>query len=149
MIDISLHIFDIAQNAVDAGADHIFISVSKNRFVMSDNGSGMDEETKRMACADGFTTRENGRGGHGLHLLWCNAESLTILSTKGVGTLVDARFPETFPEGKIALTLQLLLSCHPEIAWIFTIYDQNAQFTLDTRAERRDCMKEETRNENH
>ena len=148
MIDISLHIYDIAQNAIDAGADHIFISILKNRFVISDNGCGMDEQTKKSACIKGFTTRKNGRGGNGLYLLRCNAESLTVLSAKGIGTLIDARFLDTFPEGEISLTLRLPRSCYPEIAWIFTIYDQNAQFTLDTRAERRDCMKEETRNEN-
>lgn len=137
MTDISLHIYDIAQNAIDAGADHIFISILEKRFVMADNGCGIDTSIQDQVGTKGFTTRKNGRGGSGVFSLRQNTDSLEIVSTKGVGTLIDARFPDDFPDGEIFLTLRLLVTGYPEIAWIFTICEQNAQFTFDTRAERR------------
>ena len=138
MRDISLHIYDIAQNAIEAAADHIFITVLEHRFILADNGRGMDEETRLRALRGGFTTRPSGHGGHGLQALARNASSLCVLSTPGVGTMVDASFPSEFPEGDAEVSLRLLAQMNPDIAWIFRLHDAAI---FDTRAMRRGAIK--------
>ena len=51
MEDLSLHMLDIAENSIDAGASRIeidfFVDKDKNSLitVIMDNGKGMDKET--------------------------------------------------------------------------------------------------------
>ena len=47
--DLSLHILDIAENGVNAGAGRVTVEIDHDgdllRLIVSDNGRGMDEET--------------------------------------------------------------------------------------------------------
>jgi len=75
MEDLSLHILDIAENAITAGATRINIRIVEdldaNLFLMeiSDNGRGMDKEMYEHACDPFYTTRTTRKVGLGIPLL--------------------------------------------------------------------------------
>ena len=82
MRELSLHILDIAENGVTAGADRIQILIDEARLddhlkiVIQDNGSGLPPE-KRDKLTDPFvTSRTTRRVGLGLPLL---AAAMTLL----------------------------------------------------------------------
>ncbi|NJK87441.1 MAG: HAMP domain-containing histidine kinase [Bacteroidales bacterium] len=100
MKDISLHIMDIVQNSVNAGATQITISVSENANGMmvisvKDNGCGMDKDTIEKVTNPFFTTG-NKPTGLGIPLFEQSTRqsggSLNIDSEKGKGTIVTACF---------------------------------------------------------
>ena len=75
MEDLSLHILDIAENSIAAGASKVRIKiiedVKKNLLLIEikDNGKGMDENTIKMAQDPFFTTKYNKRVGLGIPFL--------------------------------------------------------------------------------
>ena len=101
MEDLSLHILDIAENAVAAGATRVLIAVNENErrdilaFRVTDNGRGMSREEKERALDPFFTTKRK-RTGLGLPLLAQTAEvcggRVVIESVPRKGTRVTARF---------------------------------------------------------
>jgi signal transduction histidine kinase len=102
MREITLHLLDIAENSVAAGAKNIDIYIEENllkdRLYLSieDDGKGMDEETVK-AITDPFTTsRTERKVGLGIPLLKNAAEacegSLTVTSALGKGTKIEATF---------------------------------------------------------
>jgi len=128
MEDLSLHVLDIAENAVAAGATRVRIAVNENErrdvltFRVTDNGRGMSPEEKERALDPFFTTGRK-RTGLGLPLLAQTAEHcggrLTLLSAPGRGTQVIARLAYSHvdrpPLTKIAETMMVLFFGHPEI----------------------------------
>ena len=107
MREIALHMADIAENALVAGAARIKLSVTIDRAAdrlttaVEDNGRGMDEQTLSR-CTDPFmTTRTARRVGLGIALYKLSAEqsggSFTIRSEQGRGTraALIAANPET------------------------------------------------------
>ena len=68
MQDISLHILDIAENSINAGASRLEISVQEDAgrdiltVTINDNGIGMDSETKERIFEPFFTTKEKTKG---------------------------------------------------------------------------------------
>jgi len=127
MEDLSLHILDIVENAVAAGATRVRIAVNENaaRDVLTlrvtDNGRGMSAREQARALDPFFTTGRK-RTGLGLPLLAHTAEicggRLTIASGPGRGTSVAARLPffhfDRPPLTKMAETLMTLFFGHPE-----------------------------------
>jgi anti-sigma regulatory factor (Ser/Thr protein kinase) len=101
MEDLSLHVLDIAENAVAAGATRITILINENeaRDVLtvrvSDNGPGMTKKALRRALDPFFTTKGK-RTGLGLPFLAQAAElcrgGVTVESRLGQGVRVTARF---------------------------------------------------------
>ena len=130
MEDLSLHILDIAENAVAAGATRVRIAVNENerRDVLTvrvtDNGRGMPPEEKARALDPFFTTGRK-RTGLGLPLLAQTAEHcggrLTLISAPGTGTRVVARFRYSHvdrpPLTKMAETMMALFFGHPGIGF--------------------------------
>lgn len=130
MEDLSLHILDIAENAIAAGATRIVVTVDEDEardlltIRVSDDGPGMAAKDLRRA-ADPFFTTKGKRTGLGLPLLAQAAEQcgggLTVSSVRGKGTKVVARFRyrhvDRPPLTNMAGTLEVLVLGHPEIAF--------------------------------
>lgn len=128
MEDLSLHILDIAENAISAGATRLLISVNENEerdllvFRVTDDGRGMSREEKERALDPFFTTKRK-RTGLGLPLLAQTAGlcrgRVIIESAPDKGTKVTARFRWSHidrpPLTKMKETLALLVFGHPEI----------------------------------
>ena len=102
MRELSLHILDILQNSVEAGASRVELildeDLENDRFSITvrDNGRGMDASQIARATDPFFTTRTTRHVGLGLPLLAAAAEhsggGLHITSTPGEGTTVEAVF---------------------------------------------------------
>jgi len=132
MEDLSLHILDIVENAVVAGATRIVLSVTEDEerdwlsIRVSDNGPGMSRPTLRRAL-DPFFTTKNKRTGLGLPLLAQAAEQcgggLTIRTELHKGTRVSARFRyghiDRPPLTNMRGTLLTLILGHPEVDFIY------------------------------
>lgn len=144
--DLSLHILDIAENSVDAGASKveisIFISDSDDSLILkvSDNGKGMDEDTIKMVRDPFFTTKTVRRFGLGIPLLAQAAEEcsgkLLIESRPVEGTIIIAKFQYSHidrkPLGDIGATMAVLIGGHPERDFLF-VYERNGfSYRLDT-----------------
>jgi len=132
MEDLSLHILDIAENAIAAGASRITILINENeaRNALSirirDNGSGMSRKVSGRALDPFFTTKGK-RTGLGLPLLAQAAEQcggrMTLSSAPGSGTTVAAFFRfrhiDRPPLTNMAGTLSVLVFGHPSIAFFY------------------------------
>src|SRR3990170_1579774 len=110
MEDISLHILDIAENAIRAGGTRIRIELredtSNDRLTLSieDNGRGMNRETVERSLDPFFTTKDGKDVGLGLSLLSQAAQQangeLIVDSEEGRGTKVTATFQLSHPDMK-------------------------------------------------
>jgi anti-sigma regulatory factor (Ser/Thr protein kinase) len=133
MEDLSLHILDIAENAVEAGATAIHILVSEDPskdlllLEIRDNGRGMDPETAQRAIDPFYTTRTTRRVGLGLPFLNEAAEAaqgtLDIISSPGKGTTIRATFRlshiDRKPLGDIVETMVALIAGQPEMNFTY------------------------------
>ena len=98
MLELALHILDIAENSVRAGAKTVFIDITEDRLrdrleiEIRDDGAGMDEATVQRAMDPFYTSKKVRRVGLGLPLLKEAAiragGSFTIDSHEGAGTHV-------------------------------------------------------------
>lgn len=128
MEDLSFHVLDLAENAVNAGARRVRILINENAsrglltIRIADNGRGMTEDVRRRVFDPFFTTGLK-RTGLGLPLLAQAARQsggdVIIASAPGQGTRVAARFRlrhiDRQPLTRMAETLIMLVLGHPEI----------------------------------
>lgn len=128
MEDLSLHILDLAENSIVAGAGRIAISVNENErrdvltIRVTDNGRGMTAGQKKRALDPFFTTKHK-KTGLGLALLAQTAAlaggRVAVESSPGKGTKVTASFRfrhiDRPPLTKMAETIITLVFGHPEI----------------------------------
>jgi anti-sigma regulatory factor (Ser/Thr protein kinase) len=147
MEDLSLHILDVAENSIAAGAKHISIIVEEDdsRDILSleiaDDGKGMDPETVKRATDPFYTTRTTRRVGLGLALLQEAAHAaegdLNIQSRVGEGTKVRATFRlshiDLKPMGNMAETLTALVASSSEVDLRYVHRWNGHSFTFDTR----------------
>ena len=147
MRELALHILDIAENSISAGADKIKISVSENRaddlleISIEDNGKGMDAETLARISDPFITSRTTRKVGLGIPFLKAAAEacagSFEIQSQQGVGTTVRATFMHShidrMPLGDISGTLLTLIIGTPEVNWIFEYDVDDNSFIFDDK----------------
>jgi anti-sigma regulatory factor (Ser/Thr protein kinase) len=146
MKDLSLHIMDIIQNSIVAGADKINISLrvegTPQMLVLEilDNGKGMDEEFIRKVTDPFKTSRTTRNVGLGIPLLEQSAKmaggELDIKSEPGKGTTLKARFNinhiDRIPLGDIPETIKMLIMANPNISWTIRFSSPNDDFELDT-----------------
>jgi len=145
--ELALHVLDLLQNAREAGATRVRLSVEEDRtrdrltIRVEDNGRGMKEEAMRQARDPFYTTRTTRHVGLGLPLLAAAAErcdgSLALASVPGQGTRVTAEFRlshlDRAPLGDLPGTLTAFLLgepfCHLEV----THRRDGNEWSLDTR----------------
>jgi len=146
MKELSLHLLDIAQNSVTAGATALELSLIEHGGVLTmkvaDNGCGMTPEFLANVMDPFTTTRTTRKVGMGLPLLRLSAEqssgSLHVESAPGVGTTTTAVFHthdiDCPPLGDIAGCLSLFLQGTPPTLETRYIHETDAgRFELDTR----------------
>jgi hypothetical protein len=152
MQDLSLHILDIAENGIMAGATLIEIDISEDvgrdllQITIKDNGYGMDEETLRGATDPFVTSRSTRRVGMGLPLLKQAAEEtgggLRITSELGKGTEVVATFKESHidrrPLGDMGATLTALIMRAPDLDVVYRSNLRQQEVAVDTRSMRKE-----------
>jgi hypothetical protein len=124
MKDLSLHILDIANNSIRAGASLVTLAITENTdddtliICITDDGCGMTEEELKMASDPFFTSRKTRKVGLGIPLFKQNAEQtggwLKLQSTKGKGTRIEAMFRLSHldrpPMGDLASVFVLLMA---------------------------------------
>ncbi len=153
MRELSLHLLDVIENAIEAGASRIEVEidedVARNVLVLrvADNGRGMDEETLRRVTDPFFTTRQTRHVGLGLPLFKAAAErcngSLTIASQPGKGTEVRAVFQydhiDRAPLGDMPSTLLGAILSHRACDIVYRHRVNGQTFEVDT-AELREAL---------
>jgi hypothetical protein len=145
--ELSLHILDIVENGVTAGADCIHIDVIESRrddvltIKIRDNGRGIPA-AKLERLQDPFvTSRTTRRVGLGLPLLAAAAERCDGNLAVAVGTTGGTEVTATFryshidraPMGDMAATMATLLMGNPQIDFAYTHLIDGEEFILDTR----------------
>lgn len=146
MHDLSLHILDVTENALEAGATQIHITIvedsARNLLVIeiADNGKGMDAGQVARALDPFWTTRKTRRVGLGLPLLAAAARaaegSLDLRSAPGNGTTVRATFRHDHidrkPLGDLPATITMLLSRRPDLDLIYRHERDGRDFRFTT-----------------
>jgi anti-sigma regulatory factor (Ser/Thr protein kinase) len=150
--EIALHILDIAENSVTAGAKTVEIMIDEDlagnriRIVIEDDGRGMDEQML-LKVADPFVTNRATRVvGLGIPFLKAAAEacngSLRLSSEPGGGTRLEAEFErdhiDRMPLGDLSGTILALVVGFPEIHWVFHYQVDRERFTFDDRPLKRE-----------
>jgi len=146
MKDLSLHILDIVQNSITAGALNIKIELvdSDNKdlifIAIHDDGAGMSEDFLSKVL-DPFTTSRTTRNvGLGIPLLKCAAQmtggDLEISSKQGEGTDISVSFKKSNidcpPLGDIDSTVVTLIQGSPQLSFIVNYKTDKGEFTMDT-----------------
>jgi anti-sigma regulatory factor (Ser/Thr protein kinase) len=146
MEDLSLHILDIAENSIDAGATKIEITVEEDTkkdmlsLEVRDNGQGMDENALAMVTDPFFTTKTVRRVGLGLPFLKQASEEceghFSITSKKGKGTTISVRFRRSHidrkPLGDMGATIMVLIAGNPSVDFVFHYRKDAYHYRLET-----------------
>ncbi len=151
MLELSLHILDILENGIEAGATRVELRIEEDleadrlTIEVIDNGKGMAEETLPRVLDPFFTTRQTRHVGLGLPLFaaaaeWCNGE-LHVESQVGQGTRVVATFQHSHidraPLGDVKSTLLAFLLTERPVDLHYVHRVDGRAFEFDT-AELRD-----------
>lgn len=149
MKEISLHILDIAQNSVAAGAGELNLKLEEGdgtlTVSLADDGRGMTPELLAAAGDPFATTRTTRKVGFGLSFLRLAAEqtggALELRSREGTGTRVRAVFRtghiDCPPMGDIAESVAVLIQGAPdlEVSYTHTVPGRSVSFrTREVRA---------------
>lgn len=146
MKDLSLHILDIAQNSIRAGARNISISFAESGkastlvIEVTDDGSGMAQEVLERVTDPFYTSRTTRKVGLGIPLFMHNAEAsggrLQIRSEQGRGTTLTATFGldhiDRPPLGDMAGVMVMLAGANPELRFIYRHRAEEDEFVFDT-----------------
>ncbi len=145
MRELALHILDIAENSISAGATRVKITIEENFsddlliIKIEDNGKGMDAETVARITDPFVTSRTTRKVGLGIPFFKAAAEAcqgtFAIQSEPGLGTRVEASFQHShidrMPLGDIISTLMTLIIGTPEVHWIFEYQVDEEVFIFD------------------
>lgn len=145
MRELALHILDIAENSISAGASRVEIVVNQDSLddelwiLVKDNGRGMDEELLARVMDPFVTSRTTRKVGLGIPLLKQAAEAcnggLTLESQPGIGTELTVKFQNShidrMPLGNLADTFLSLLLGTPEVNWVLHYQVDDQVFDFD------------------
>ena len=126
MRDLSLHLLDLAQNSLTAGASLVTIRLTLGEdrmltMVLADNGKGMSPELLARVTSPFATTRTTRKVGLGIPMMKENAEkaggTFTLESEEGKGTILtcsmDTGNIDCLPLGDLSGTLLSLMLTNP------------------------------------
>jgi len=127
MRDLSLHLLDLAQNSIKAGASLVTIRMTVDdngwlTFSLVDDGCGMSPELLSRVTSPFATTRTTRKVGLGIPMMMENAQraggDLAIESEVGKGTTLtvtyDTRNIDSLPMGDLAGTILSLILTNPD-----------------------------------
>ena len=144
--DISLHILDLTQNSISAGASEIRIDVASDAenerlsVRIEDNGCGMSEAFL-ASVTDPFTTSRKTRNvGMGIPFFKLACEQgggrLEIQSQVNVGTALSGDFEisniDRLPLGDLGETVRFLISGAPQTRFGLTLRSSKGSFLFVT-----------------
>ena len=147
MRELSLNVMDVAQNSISAGATLLEIAEEADTasgiltIRLADDGCGMTPEQVASVTDPFYTTRTTRSVGLGIPLFKMAAEmtggDFHIKSTPDEGTLVQASFftshIDMTPVGNMNETVLLLVTCNPDMDFVYKKSVDDRSFTLDTR----------------
>ncbi len=147
MRDLSLHLLDLAQNSITAGASLVTIRIclAENGMLtmqLEDNGKGMSPELLSRVTSPFATTRTTRKVGLGIPLMKENAEkaggSFQLESEEGKGTVLTASMDtgniDCLPLGDLSGTLLSLMLTNPLAPdFVFEGESPQGKDTFDTR----------------
>ncbi|MDI9485370.1 MAG: ATP-binding protein [Bacillota bacterium] len=147
MRELSLHILDIVQNSIAAGASlvelHVVEDLAGDWLVIeiADDGKGIPQQQLGQVTDPFFTSRTTRPVGLGLALFSKAAEQaegeLLIDSQVGIGTKVRAVFRyshiDRVPLGDIAGTVLAIISLNPQVDVVYRHSFCESAFSIDTR----------------
>lgn len=128
MHELSLHLLDLLENSIRAGATHVRVAVCEDRdqnrleLLVEDDGRGL-RVTPAQALDPFYTTKNGKRTGLGLPLLQTTAEQagghLALRPSESGGLVVHAVMQlenvDRVPLGDLASTLSMLACTNPEV----------------------------------
>ena len=143
MKELSLHLLDVAENSISAGAQRIRIVVSEDteldllQMSVEDDGRGMSSEMVKQVTDPFVTSRTTRKVGLGIPLLKFAAESCNghfkISSEQGKGTKLFVEFQRShidrMPMGDLTTTILHLIIANPHINWVFE-YSYNGSLAV-------------------
>jgi hypothetical protein len=147
VLELSLHILDVLQNSIEAGAKRIELCIVEDqaadilRISIRDDGRGMSGDMSERVLDPFFTTRTTRHVGLGLPLFAAAAERcngrLDVDSTPGVGTAVAATFQlshiDRAPLGDLVSTLLAVMLSDQSVDLYFRHRVDERLFELDTK----------------
>jgi len=147
MKEISLHVLDIIENSIAAGATLIEVEAEvvhaedRLRVSVRDNGRGMEEALLRRVTDPFVTSRTTRRVGLGIPMFKAGAEaaggSFRLESKPGEGTYIEARYRISHwdrpPLGDMAQTMYAVVMSNEEIAFTYLYTVDGKSFRFDTR----------------
>jgi len=147
VIELSLHILDIAENSIAAGAEVVAIRIEEDQkkdiftIEIEDDGKGMDEQMKKQALDPFVTTKPRKKVGLGLSLLAEAARktggNMEIHSRLDEGTRIVATFGfshlDRQPLGDMVETMVLLIVGNPNVEFVYQHTRDGKLFSMDTR----------------
>ena len=146
MLELSLHILDIAENSIRARARRVVIAMTEDgeadrlTLEVRDDGKGMTGEERKRALDPFYTTKKVRRVGLGLPMLAQAAAntggSLEIESNPEAGTTVRVVFGlrhiDRQPLGDLPGTIVALVAGNPDIRFVYRHQRDGRVYTLDT-----------------
>jgi hypothetical protein len=128
MHELSLHILDLIENSIRAGASVVSVTIGEDpgrdelRISVEDNGCGITSSLDEVTSPF-YTTKQGKRTGLGLSLLRASAEQagghLTIRRSELGGAAIEAAMRlshvDRAPMGDLATTLSSVVCTNPEL----------------------------------
>ena len=147
MRELALHVLDVIQNSLRAGAKLIEVEIVEDTaldslvITIEDDGCGMDKTLVRKVLDPFTTTRTTRKVGLGIPLLKMAVErsagNLSISSEPGKGTVVTARFQHShidrMPLGDMASTMLAVIVSNPAVDVVYRHRVNDRIWEVDTR----------------